>query len=60
MRYLFSLMVLGALSLAASAEAAWSVDVSDLTTDVTTVGGALLGVALVIYGFRTVRRMVGR
>lgn len=43
----------------AYAQATWTVDVTGLTTDVTTIGLALLGVALVIYGFRVVRRMVG-
>ncbi|MCZ7627189.1 MAG: hypothetical protein C3F12_00160 [Candidatus Methylomirabilota bacterium] len=43
----------------AYAEATWTVDVAGLTTDVTTIGLALLGVAVIIYGFRVVRRMVG-
>lgn len=51
--------VLGAAATAGQAEAAWTVDVAGLTTDVTTIGASLLAVAVVIYGFRVVRRMIG-
>ncbi|TAN40220.1 MAG: hypothetical protein EPN22_17470 [Nitrospirae bacterium] len=48
------------LTLASFSEATWTVDLTGLTTDVTAVGTAILAVAVVIFGFRTVRRMVGR
>lgn len=41
-------------------EAAWTIDLTALTTDVTTIGATLLALTVVIFGFRVVRRMVGR
>lgn len=45
---------------AGSAEAAWTVDISSVSTDVTTVGVAILALAALIFGFRIVKRMIGR
>jgi hypothetical protein len=53
--------VFGAVTMAAqNAHAAWTVDLSGITTDVTTIGGAVLSVAAVILGFRLVKGMVNR
>lgn len=59
---LFALMlaIVGILGFAGQSEAAWSVDLTALTTDVTTIGATLLALGVVIFGFRVVRRMVGR
>lgn len=45
---------------AADASAAWTIDTTAITTDVTAIGTSLLALALVLFGFRVVRRMVGR
>jgi hypothetical protein len=45
---------------ASQASAAWTVDLTSVTTDVTTIGGAILALTAVIFGFRVVRRMIGR
>lgn len=57
--YVLMAMVLGVLG-AGSAEAAWTVDLTALTTDVNTIGATLLALTVVIFGFRVVRKMVGR
>lgn len=44
----------------AEATGTWTVDLSSVSGDVTTVGTAVLAVAALIFGFRIVRRMVGR
>lgn len=49
-----------AASVAVPAEAAWTVDLTSTTTDITTVGTAVLALSALIFGFRVVRRMVGR
>jgi len=57
-----ALALVGILSLlsAQGSEAAWTVDLAGLTTDVTTIGATLLALTVVIFGFKVVRRMVGR
>lgn len=45
---------------ASQADAAWTVDLTAITTDVTAIGTSLLALAVVIFGFRVARRMVGR
>lgn len=45
---------------ASQADAAWTVDLTSVTTDVVTIGGAILALTGVIFGFRVVRRMIGR
>lgn len=57
--FLVALLAVLAFGLVGQAEAAWTVDLTSLTTDVTTIGTAILALAVVIFGFRVVRRMVG-
>lgn len=61
------LMVLAALMLMAvpsSAMAAWATGVtsatSTLSTDLTAVGGVILALVCLIYGFRVVKGMLGK
>lgn len=56
----FGLAVLLLMSGMAEAVGTWTVDLSGVSADLTTVGLAILAVAALIFGFRTVRRMVGR
>jgi len=51
---------LALVGLVGSAEAAWTVDISTVTTDITTVGVAILGLVALMFGFRIVRSMLGR
>jgi len=52
--------VLALVGLVGSAEAAWTVDISSVTADITTVGVAILGLVALMFGFRIVRSMLGR
>lgn len=44
------------------AQAAWStaIDFTSLMTDLLAVGGLIMGVVLLVYGFRQVKGMLGR
>ncbi len=44
----------------AEATGTWTVDLSSVTGDITTIGLAILGLVALIFGFRVVRRMLGR
>lgn len=51
---------LSSVALASPAFAAWTVDVSSVSTDVTAVGTSILAIAALILGYKIVKGLVKR